>query len=85
MWPVKGTPLSAFEQGRCIRRVRFARRHGRRERRVDDTQAIVELAIVADDDDVIDEATVGEGIAQLRPDARRVAGRDNEWFGRGHA
>ena len=77
--------LETFEQGGGIRRVRSARRYGRRKRGIDDTQAIVELAVVADDNDIVDETTVCERVTEFRTDARRVAGRDDEWLRCRHA
>jgi hypothetical protein len=55
-----------------------------REWHVDDIEARIELAPVADDDHTVAEISFGERIAEFRPDAGRLTGSYDEWFAVGH-
>lgn len=51
---------------------------------VDDLEAIVKLAAIADDDNVVLVPGTDQRVTELRTDASRFACRYREWFSRRH-
>jgi hypothetical protein len=52
-----------------------------RKGHVDDAQALVELPLIADDDEIPGVWTVNQGVTQLWPNAGGLAGGDYKRFG----
>ena len=75
----------AIKQGSGICGVRLTGLDGDRKGHVDDAQALVELPLIADDDDILRVWTVSQGVTQLWADTGGLAGGDYKWFGEGHS
>jgi hypothetical protein len=55
-----------------------------REWQVDDVESPIQLAAIADDDNVIAKAGLDQRVAKLGTDAGRLPGRNDEWFSQRH-
>jgi hypothetical protein len=71
----------AIKQGTGICGVRLTGLDIDRKGHVDDAQALVELPLIADDDEIPGVWTVNQGVTQLWPNAGGLAGGDYKRFG----